>query len=243
MHSLQYITQGFNLIFKPKLRLLALGPLIINLIIYLAFGWWLIGQFDGVLGWMTTYIPSWLGFLIPIMWVLFGLTLLVVFGYSFAVLSTIIAAPFYGLLAERVAELERGVIQTEPLTFAVFMTIVRRSVKREFVKLGYFIPRILLTLIASLTIGLIPVIGIAVSLLIFLWSSWSMCVQFIDYPADNQGIDFKQTINCMSQHRSSCLFFGAGLTFLMSVPILNLFAMPAAVAGGTLLWIDRVALD
>jgi len=67
-----------------------------------------------------------------------------------------------------------------------------------------------------------------------------MCVQFIDYPADNQGVDFTDTISRMRQHRSSCLFFGAGVTFFMSIPIVNLFAMPAAVAGGTILWCDRV---
>jgi len=240
VRGFQYLLKGFNLIFKPGLRLISLGPILLNLFLYVFFGWLLAGLFSEAVEWMTSYIPSWLSVLVPFFWLLFWLTILIVFGYTFAVFSTIVASPFYGLLAEKVAEIERGIMAKEELSFAVFVSIVKRAIIRELVKLGYFIPRVMLVVLASLTVGLIPVIGLFVSLIVFLWSSWSMCIQFIDYPADNQNIDFQETIRRMHRQRSKCLLFGAGITLFMSIPLINLIAMPAAVAGGTLLWIDQI---
>jgi CysZ protein len=43
----------------------------------------------------------------------------------------------------------------------------------------------------------------------------------------------------MKRRRLTALGFGAGVMLLMLIPGINFVAMPAAVAGGTLLWVNR----
>ncbi|MEZ5483344.1 MAG: hypothetical protein R3E73_14680 [Porticoccaceae bacterium] len=62
-----------------------------------------------------------------IVWVLFALLVLVIYGYSFALVGNLLASPFYGLLAEKVSALENPDIKTEPLTFNTVLAIAGRS--------------------------------------------------------------------------------------------------------------------
>lgn len=217
--------------------------MLINLLIYAVLAWWMVSEFGQLLDWALEKIPSWLDFLIPIAWVLFSLIILLLFGFSFAILGSIIASPFNGLLAEKVAETTTGKHTDMEISLATVMAIVRRSLWREIVKLGYFLPRMILVLILSLLFGFIPVIGLLVSLLVFAWAAWSMSIQYLDYPADNAGIGFKETLKQMKQKRMDCLTFGAAVTFLMGIPFINLLMIPVAVAGATLLWIEQIAAN
>lgn len=244
MSSVQHLLRGFDLIFQPGIRWLALTPIAINLTLYSLMIWWLFGQFGVALDWAMAKIPTWLGFLASIAWIVFSLGILLVFGYSFSILAAIIASPFNGLLAEKVAE--KAGNRHYPALFngmdskvGAIATLVKRSLWRELVKLGYFFPRILLALAAGIIFGFIPLIGLVVSALVFLWAAWSMCIQYVDYPADNDGVDFNSTIGRMRKKRTQSLAFGSIVTLLMGVPLLNLFAMPAAVAGATLFWLEQ----
>ena len=63
-------------------------------------------------------------------------------------------------------------------------------------------------------------------------------MQYIDYPADNNKVSWPAMLLWLRRHRWASLSFG-GVTYLATmVPVFNLIAMPAAVAGGTLLWVD-----
>lgn len=243
MSAIRYFFQGLGLIFQPGLRALALGPVLLNLILYIALGWYLVGQFAAAVDWTMNKIPAWLSFLMPVLWIFFSLSMLLVFGYSFAIIAGIIAAPFNGLLAEKVAEHTGKRSYQAPLNTQIVIAIIKRSLWREIVKLGYFIPRIIGVLVLSLTLGFIPVIGFFVSILAFIWAAWSMAIQFVDYPADNDGINFRQTIVQMKLHRFESICFGSTVTLLLGIPFLNLFVMPAAVAGATAFWLDKLADD
>ncbi|MES9975782.1 MAG: EI24 domain-containing protein, partial [Candidatus Thiodiazotropha sp.] len=77
----------------------------------------------------------------------------------------------------------------------------------------------------------------------FLWmafSAWFLAVEYGDYPMANHNLAFKQQHMRLKQARYSSLTFGAGLTLMMMVPILNFIAMPTAVAGATLFWHERL---
>lgn len=241
MQSIRAFTQGFRLIFQPQIRWLAFTPLLINLLIYSLLAGWLVVEFTALLDWAMKRIPSWLDFLIPIAWVLFSLCILVVFGFSFAIIGSIIASPFNGLLAEKIAEQVTGGKIPPEASFNAVLALVRKSLWREIVKLAYFLPRMTLFLLISLVLGPIPVIGLVVSTLVFIWAAWSMSIQYLDYPADNAGIGFKQTLSQMKKKRPDCIIFGAAVTFAMSIPLLNLLAIPAAVAGATLLWVEELS--
>ena len=243
MNSIDCLQQGFRLIFKPGFRVLIWTPILINLIIYILLGIALFDLFGGVVERGVSYIPEWLNFLVPVAWTLFTIAMLLMFGYSFALLASVIASPFNGLLAEKVAE-HKGVRDyNAPFTLEALWLLIRRSLKRELIKMRYFLPRILLALLATFTIGFIPVIGWLVSFCAFLWAAWSMSIQFIDYPADNDQIGFQETLKRVQTQRLQCLALGAIIILMMGIPVLNLFVIPAAVAGATLFWLERLQVQ
>jgi len=68
-----------------------------------------------------------------------------------------------------------------------------------------------------------------------------MCIQYVDYPADNDGVNFRKTIEKLKTRRTQSLIFGSLVTVLIGIPLLNLIVMPAAVAGATLFWHDQLS--
>ena len=116
-----------------------------------------------------------------------------------------------------------------------------RSLWREVVKLTYFLPRLVGILILSFLIGFIPVIGwILATTMTLLCAAWNMAIQFIDYPAYNQGLNFSQTIDVMREKRPRFLGFGALIAGMLSIPLFNLFVIPAAVISASMLWVDEL---
>lgn len=66
-----------------------------------------------------------------------------------------------------------------------------------------------------------------------------MAVQYIDYPADNNKVRLEYDVTWLRSKRILSLGFG-GITYLaLMVPVFNLIAMPAAIAGATLLWVEH----
>jgi CysZ protein len=241
MLPINSLFHSFKLLFAPGLRWLTLGPIAINLVIYLLLGWYFIELFSQALDWSLNRIPDWLSFIKPLAWIVFTLVLLIGFGYTFALLAAVIASPFNGLLAEKIARQRGLALDDTPLNARAIISLAGRSLWRELVKLAYFLPRLLGVLLLSALLGLIPLVGwLAGMLFTLLWASWNMAIQFIDYPADNQGLNFSQTIDVMRKKRGRCLGFGAIIAGLLSIPLFNLFVLPAAVIAATLLWADEL---
>ena len=94
-----YLLQGLGLILKPRLRRFVLVPLAVNVILFGGLIWYGAGQFEALLDWL---LPDWLDFLSWLLWPLFALTVLLVAFYGFTLVANLIAAPFNGLLAEKV---------------------------------------------------------------------------------------------------------------------------------------------
>lgn len=240
MTGLVCLKKGFGLVFRKGIKRYSLGPLVINLILYLLLGFFLVEQFSRLLEWGINLVPEWLDFLVPVAWTMFAVLSFVLVGYSFAMVAMIIGAPFHGLLAEKIA-VELGYRNfDEPLTFNALCRITIRALKRECVKLFYHLPRIFIVVILAFALSFIPVVNILAPLLTFAWAAWSMAIQVIDYPADNDQIEFRPMLLKMRKKRNQCLIFGGASAFLVSIPIVNLIAIPAAVAGATKLWLEEI---
>ena len=56
---------------------------------------------------------------------------------------------------------------------------------------------------------------------------------------DNNQISFAQMRKLLGQKRLSALSFGTVTMLFTMVPVLNFLAMPAAVAGATLFWVEE----
>ena len=228
-----YLLRGVQLLGEPGLRQFLILPLLINTVLFSVAIYLLSQYFSEWMAYWLSFIPDWLGFLNWLLWPLFALLVMVVVYFSFGIIANFIAAPFHGLLAEKVEQRLRGVTVTDSGWKALAATIPR-TLARELAKLTYYLPRILLLLLLLL----VPVIG---PLLWFLFGAWMMAIQFCDYPMDNNKVRFSDMKRLLKQQRLSALGFGALVSLAMLVPVLNLLIMPAAVIGATIFWVEEYA--
>ncbi|MCU7890576.1 MAG: sulfate transporter CysZ [Candidatus Thiodiazotropha sp. (ex Ustalcina ferruginea)] len=231
-----YLMRGLGLITKPGLRPFVLMPLIINIIVFSLLIWLGIDQFEQL---MDRFLPndeSWLAWLRWLLWPLFAIALLLTIFYTFTVIANLIAAPFNGLLAEKVEQFLGGEVPNQPTNAKQIVKDVVPSLLSEMRKILYF----LLRAIPLLILFLIPVLNIAAPFLWMAFSAWFLAMEYGDYPMANHNLAFKEQHKRLKQARLSSLSFGGGLTLMMMVPILNFVAMPAAVAGATLFWHERL---
>ena len=232
MRGPDYLREGWARIRQPGLKRFLVIPLILNLGIFIALIGWGITQFNRLMAQLIGSLPAWLGFVEWLLWPLFALVVLVVLFFGFSVVANLIASPFYGFLAEKIAEQERGLV-SPPTSYKEILLVIPRSLGREFRKISYYLPR----LIGLLLLTLIPVVNLVSSPLLLLFGIWMMAVQYVDYQADNDQVSFIDMLRWMRGRRALALGFGLPVYFGMLIPVVNLLVMPAAVAGSTLLWI------
>ena len=102
----------------------------------------------------------------------------------------------------------------------------------------YYLPRVILLLI----VGLIPGLNLFAGVAWLIFSCWMMAIQYVDYPADNNKLSFPEMKQYLQQNRLTAFGFGS-LTFgLTLLPIINFFAMPAAVAGATVFGSENIEI-
>lgn len=240
-----YLLRGLKLLTHRQIRSFAIVPIIINILLFIWLTTLAVSGFELAMAWMNDWLtgwPAWIqwffDFLTWLLWAAFIALLLIVYAYTFTLLSNLIGLPFYGLLAERVEEVLTGRVDDQPMTFARVWQITLNTIRRELTIIGYTLPRSLALAILVLILLFTPFSFIG-SVLWFLWGAWTLALQYVDYASDNNGQSFQAMLDKSKQQRNSCLGFGAIVMAATSVPVLNIVIAPAAVAGGTALWIDK----
>ncbi|NRA71443.1 MAG: sulfate transporter CysZ [Gammaproteobacteria bacterium] len=230
-----YFLKGFDIIQIKGLRTFVLVPLLINLVLFSSAFYYLYLQLEDLFSYINDFIPAMLSWLNFILWPLAIIVVLVVFSFLFSSVANWIAAPFNGLLAEKVECHLTGQPAPEG-TMADIIKDIPRTLSREWIKLKYYLPKA----IGCLVLFLIPVIGQTVApILWFLFSAWMMAIQYCDYPFDNHKVGFNEMKSQLQQDRSSSLSFGFMVTIFSMIPIVNLVVMPVAICGATALYVDR----
>jgi CysZ protein len=230
-----YFIEGVNLLRRKELRLYILVPLMVNLVIFISLTATLFHYFSAGMEWILNWVPL-LHFLKWLMWILVGALLLLCYGYVFNALTNIVASPFYGLLAEKTEELVTGKKPSnEPLS-----KLIPRVIGREIHKLFYFVGRGIFVFFVLILLGLVGITSPLVPVVAALWGAWCMAVQYVDYTCDNNRLDFAQMRKRMRINIYSSAGFGGMVMIASMIPIVNIFAMPAAVTGGTAFWIKEL---
>ncbi|MCF6280850.1 MAG: sulfate transporter CysZ [Candidatus Polarisedimenticolaceae bacterium] len=230
------LIRGLRLITEPSLRPFVVIPLLVNMLIFSLLVWLGMSQFDGLLNQM---LPEnhWLDFLRWLLWPLFALTFVLIVFYTFTVVANLIASPFNSLLAQKVELLLSGELPEESSSdWREIVVGVGSAVMGEGRKIGYFLVRAL----PLLVLFLIPGLNLLAPFLWLLFSAWFLALEYADYPMGNHGISFTEQHDRLKQQRMPALGFGGAVTLMMMVPLLNFVAMPAAVAGATILWHERL---
>lgn len=229
-----YLFRGFSMLMEPGLRTFVIIPMVINVILFAAAIYSMVQLFSVWVTYLLDWMPDWLNFLDWLLWPAFALLVLVVIYFGFGIVANFIAAPFNGILSERVEQRLRGATLADD-SWKTILATVPRTLQRELAKLLYMLPRFLLLLL----ITFIPIVGLFSPVLWFFFGAWIMAIQYCDYPMDNNHISFTQLRNHLKAKRLSSLGFGGLVSVGMMVPILNLIIMPAAVVGATIFWVEE----
>lgn len=230
-----YLAQGFRILLQPGFRLFLLVPLLVNIILFTLLIMWANSMIDGWLASLLSWLPEWLAFLEWLFWLAYLIVILMTLFYGFVAAANLIGAPFYGYLAELTEKHLSDASTEQEFSWLTLAAMIPRTVIRELQKILYYLPRVLILLV----LGLIPGLNLIVALVWFVFSGWMMAIQYIDYPADNNHMSFKDMRRYLSRHRFTSLGFGIFTFSMTMLPILNLLTLPAAVCGAVVFWVNE----
>ncbi len=207
-------------------------PLLINLLLFGAALWFGAAQFEELLDWL---LPRWLDWARWLLWPLFAATALLLVFYTFTLIANLIGAPFNGLLAEK---LEARLTSSPPsdIQHSDYLRSSSKAIVNELRKLAYVLQRT----VPFLLLFLIPGLNLIAPFAWLAFAAWMLALEYVDAPMGNHNLTFRDGNRVLRAHRALALGFGAAVLLMTSIPILNFFAMPVAVAGATAMWVERL---
>ncbi|MCJ8293797.1 MAG: sulfate transporter CysZ [Colwellia sp.] len=226
-----YFFKGFSLIRQKGVRRFVFIPLAINALLFSIAFYLVYLELNSYMTSIMAWLPNWLDWLSIILWPLAVLTILVIFSFVFSTVANWLAAPFNGLLSEKM----EAILSGHEAPKGEILDIVKdipRTLRREWQKLSYYLPRAIGFFII---LCVLPIIG---QIIWFLFVAWMMAIQYKDYPFDNHKIPFAQMQEMLKKNQSVSYSFGITVAVFSMIPIVNLVVMPVAICGATALWVD-----
>ena len=188
-------------------------------------------------------LPPWLAVLDYLLlgfgWLLRLLLVILFFvltGFLLVQFGTILGAPWYGKLSEKLERLRLG--QAIAIEVSFLRDIYRAilfELKKIFLAIAIGIPLLLLNFFPGFGTLMATVGGIALAATI-------VCLDFLDAPLERRRLSFRQKLGAIFRSLPASAGFALTCLVLVSVPLLNLLTIPLCVAAGTLFFCDRVSL-
>lgn len=179
-------------------------------------------------------IPGWLA--IALLWVLrlvLTLILLLITGLILLQFGVLLGAPWYGKLSEELEKMQTG--QVTIIEVGLVKDIWRAilyELKKLLLSLGLGIPLLFLTFVPTLAVISTP-ISIALG-------STIVCLDFIDGALERRRYRFRDKLKTFFRALPASGSFGLICFFLVSIPFINLIAIPICVTAGTLFFCDWI---
>jgi CysZ protein len=233
MNLINAITTVNNVWRKDKIILLfSFLPVLIGVLLYILMGKYVFMDF---MGWGKEWIESqisskgWSSFFYHILVGIFSIFFFFLVNWTFVLVVSIIASPFNDIISERV---EKAIAGREANTigesFSRLMSRLGFTLINELKKVAF-----ILTLSGlALLLNFIPMLA-PLSIIL---SAILMAVSFLDYSWSRHDMKFRA---CVGEVRNSIIvytFAGGAFMFLISVPLLNLLALPYGVMFFTVLF-------
>jgi len=227
-----YFFKGFSLIRQKGIRRFVFIPLAINALLFSFAFYFVYLELNTYMESIMSWLPSWLDWLSVILWPLAVITILVIFSFIFSTVANWLAAPFNGLLSEKMEAMLSG-NEAPKGSMLDIVKDVPRTLSREWQKLAYYLPRAIGFFIIM---WLLPVVG---QVIWFLFIAWMMAIQYKDYPFDNHKVPFATMKQMLKQNQGISYSFGITVALFSMIPIINLVVMPVAICGATAIWVDH----
>jgi CysZ protein len=195
-----------------------------------------INQVPFGLGRWLTWLPS-LGTTVDdVLRVLLTIVLLLFTGLLLVQFGAILGAPWYGNLAEQIERHRMGQLPTAAPNLGRALQDIGRAITFQIKKL------MLLVAIGLplLVLGFIPVVGSIASFAELTLFALLVGLDFLDPPLERRRLGFRAKLGVMSRTFPASLSFSFACLGLVSIPLLNLLAVPLCITAGTLYCCDRV---
>lgn len=204
-------------------------PAIVSLIIVGGGIGLIVGQSQAVEAWLGNLLPDWLDFLGSVLAVVLNIIAVVLGLWLSGFIAMVLSSPLHGILSAR---FDAHLGAEGSLVNLSFGRALASALRRERDKLRYQLPR----MAAVALLSFIPLLNVIAPVAGLLMTAWLMALQFADLPGENRDRPLEETLGQLRANRAAALGFGAGITLLLSIPLVNFLVIPVAIAGGTLLW-------
>lgn len=240
--GLTYPFKGLRFVFftHPKLARFWLPPIAITLallVVSFTLGWSYHDDLVNAVWAQPGGDGFWIGVLGVLHWLLRALALIVLWAIGLigvVLMTNVIAAPFNDLLSEEVEHLATG-RPGQPFSVAVLFRDTLRTVGLEVLKLAIYA----CVMIPMFVISYVPVVGAVIYAVVgFLFTTLYFAIDYVDWPASRRNRSIHFRFGMLHEHFMPMFGFGTGVWLFLFIPLVNLLFMPAAVAGGTLLFLD-----
>jgi CysZ protein len=230
-----YLLRGAKLLLEPGYRRFILIPIASNVVLFVLTVMMLVGLVGGLMETYLNWLPEWLAVVQILLWIIFGLLISFLYSLTFTAITNLIAAPFNGLLAEKIQMAKTQ----KPLPTESIWSITKRTLAREIHKLLYFVGYGVCISLGVMALSVIPLLNFIAPLIGLAWACWVLAVQYVDYAADNNQVDFKSLRRWCAEKRLQSMTFGVSIFVCTMIPVVNILVMSAAVAGSTLYWLEQ----
>jgi CysZ protein len=241
--GLGYALRGARFVYvqHPRLSRLWLPPVVITAIALVATSCLAFALRDDVVGWLWAE-PSGSGAgalaargLHTALELLAALVMALAGVVFVALASSLICAPFNDALSEAVEREYVGSAAT-PLRLSQLLRDTLRSLGLQLLKLGAYCAIMGPMFIASLAL---PGVGSALYAVVgFVVTALFLALDYVDFAAARRGLGARARMRVALRSWPAMLGLGTAIWALLFVPLVNVLFMPAAVAGGTLLFLD-----
>jgi CysZ protein len=214
------------------------APILVNILVGALL---YLGLYAGLLRLLESYITvgesGLAAFFFWIVRALLAVTLAVAIGFLLVRFGVLLGSPWYSQLSEELEALLTGhAPPPQRLTFRGVSYDLWRALqfegKKLLLALSIWLPSLLLLLIPGLGGLLYAAIGVTLGATI-------SCLDFFDGPLERRRLGFRAKLALARRLLPASGSFGLAAFGLVSIPLVNLIAIPICVTAGNMLVIDR----
>jgi CysZ protein len=246
-HSLLDFPRGFFLVFRgarlllrhPRLIKYIIIPFLINVGIFSLSIFFGLHFFQDMIARVLPHGDAWYWAVVSYsLWTVAVLVTLVLVFFSFTVIGNLIASPFNELLSERTEELLLGKSAEEPFALVIFFRDMGRAWLVEIRKMAIFV----LAMALLLLLNLLPLVGsLLYGFLSVLLTLFFLAWEYLSFVHGRKHHTFREQRQYLMRRKGLALGFACGVLLMLAIPFMQLFCIPIAVVGATLLWCEEFA--
>ncbi|MEO1299972.1 MAG: EI24 domain-containing protein, partial [Cyanobacteria bacterium J06636_16] len=162
----------------------------------------------------------------------------IVLGFVLLQFGSILGSPFYGQLSEKLEALRTGsTASPETMGGGAILRDIWRAILFELKKLLVLLIGGVLILLSNFIPGLGAIVTPIGSLTL---GVTLLCLDMFDAPLERRRLKFRQKLGLIFRSLPASASFGLVCLGLVSIPLMNLLAIPLCVTAGTLFFCDHI---